>query len=135
MGLDMYLTGRKYVGGSLQGDDEPFREEDGKPVDSMNLELGYWRKHRKLHGYIVNTFAEGKDECQKINLEGDDLRKIAKAVRTNDLPNTEGFFFGCEEIDNTYSNEAEEHAQQFDEAAKWLEDGDWKRTVFYRASW
>ena len=33
MGLDMYLTGRKYVGGSLQGDDEPFREEDGKPVD------------------------------------------------------------------------------------------------------
>ena len=135
MGLDMYLTGRKYVGGSLQGDDEPFREEDGKPIDSMNLELGYWRKHRKLHGYIVNTFAEGKDECQKINLEGDDLRKIAKAVLTNDLPNTEGFFFGCEEIDNTYSDESEEHAKQLYEAAKWLEDGDWKRTVVYQASW
>ena len=134
MGLDMYLTGRKYVGGSLQGDDEPFREEDGKPIDSMNLELGYWRKHRKLHGYIVNTFAEGKDECQKINLEGDDLRKIAKAVLTNDLPNTKRHF-GSDEIDNLFSDESEEHAQQFDEAVKWLEGGDWKRTVFYQASW
>ena len=120
MGLDMYLTGRKYVGGSLQGDDEPFREEDGKPVDSMNLELGCWRKHRKLHGYIVNTFAEGKDECQDIPLEGDDLRKIAKAVRINDLPHTEGCFFGDAEMDKAFSDEAEEHAQQFDEAAKWL---------------
>jgi len=135
MGLDMYLTGRKHVGGSLQGDDEPFREEDGKPIDSMNLELGYWRKHRKLHGYIVNTFAEGKDECQEINLEGDDLRTIAKAVLTNDLPNTEGFFFGSDEIDKLEEACREEHAKQLYEAAKWLEDGDWKRTVVYQASW
>ena len=135
MGLDMYLTGRKYVGGSLQGDDEPFREEDGKPVDSMNLELGYWRKHRKLHGYIVNTFAKGKDECQDIPLEGDDLRTIAKAVRTNDLPHTKGFFFGDDVIDELEEACREEYAQQFDEAAKWLEGGNWKRTVFYQASW
>jgi hypothetical protein len=28
--------------------------------DSRESEdLGYWRKHPNLHGYIINTFAEG----------------------------------------------------------------------------
>jgi len=134
MGLDMYLSGRKYIGGSLQRN-EPFYEEDGKFVDSMTLELGYWRKHRKLHGYIVGTFAEGKDKCQEISLKVEDLRKIAKAIIKNDLPYTKGFFFGNDGIDEEEEACREETAQQFDDAARWLEGGDWKRSVFYRASW
>ena len=132
MGLDMYLVGRKYVGGSFNQDID---KEDGFPVDSVKLELGYWRKHRKLHGYIVNTFAEGKDECQKIDLGVDELRKIATALRTNDLPDTEGFFFGNEEIDDEEKERSEEYAKQIEEAIKWLDKGDWKRSVYYRASW
>ena len=136
MGLDMYLVGRKYVGGSFNQDID---KEDGFPVDSVKLELGYWRKHRKLHGYIVNTFAEGKDECQKIDLGVDELRKIATALRTNDLPNTEGFFFGNEEIDDEEKERSEEYAKQIEEAIKWLDKGEspyfWKRSVYYRASW
>jgi len=136
MGLDMYLVGRKYVGGSFNQDID---KEDGFPVDSVKLELGYWRKHRKLHGYIVNTFAEGKDECQKIDLGVDELRKIATALRTNDLPNTEGFFFGNEEIDEEEKERSEEYAKQIEEAIKWLDKGEspyfWKRSVYYRASW
>jgi hypothetical protein len=27
-------------------------------------EVGYWRKHPDLHGYIVETFADGVDACQ-----------------------------------------------------------------------
>ena len=61
MGLDMYLTGEKFVMATgLQ--------EDGFPLRSKTLELGYWRKHPNLHGYIVQTFVGGKDECQEIYL-------------------------------------------------------------------
>jgi len=136
MGLDMYLVGRKYVGGydSLSANQD-IDKEDGFPVASVKIELGYWRKHRKLHGYIVNTFAEGKDECQKIDLGMDELRKIATALRTNDLPDTEGFFFGNEEIDNEEKERSEEYAKQIEEAIKWLGEGDWKRSVYYKASW
>ena len=69
MGLDMYLS------------------LDGK-------EVGYWRKHPNLHGYIVSTFANGVDECQEIPLKFDDVMKIIESVKEKKLPHTEGFFFG-----------------------------------------
>jgi hypothetical protein len=136
MGLDMYMTGRKYVGGSLQDwPEKPKFVQDGFPVEKVELELGYWRKHRKLHGYIVNTFANGVDECQEIPLEVSDLRNIAKAVREKNLPYTKGCFFGNDEFDKEEEERREEHAQVLEHAAEWLDSGDWKRTVFYRASW
>ena len=136
MGLDMYMTGRKYVGGSLQDwPEEPKFVQDGFPVERVELELGYWRKHRKLHGYIVNTFANGVDECQEIPLEAPDLRNIAKAVREKNLPYTKGCFFGNDEFDKEEEERREEHAQVLEHAAEWLDSGDWKRTVYYRASW
>ena len=49
------------------------------------LSLGYWRKHPDLHGFIVKTFANGKDECQRIDLTGEDLIKIIEAVKSNTL--------------------------------------------------
>ena len=52
MGLDMYLNGRKYVGGHWQRE-EPIRKEDNHPISSVEVSLGYWRKHRKLHGFIL----------------------------------------------------------------------------------
>ena len=129
MGLDMYLKGRKFIGRSGG------RKEDGYSIDGITIDLGYWRKHRKLHGFIINTFAKGKDECQEIYLEVDDLRKIAKAITKNDLPYTTGFFFGNDGTDEEEGACCKEYAKQFDDAARWLEGGDWKRTVVYRASW
>jgi hypothetical protein len=127
MGLDMYLVGDKFLRGEKQ-------EEDGYPVDTKLLDLGYWRKHPNLHGYIVNTFANGEDKCQKIELDADDLREIVKAVKEGDLPETTGFFFG----------ESEDSARQravdtdiIERAISWLEakdEGSW-RSVYYQASW
>jgi hypothetical protein len=134
MGLDMYMTGRKYVGGHWQCD-EPIRREDDHPIESIEVSLGYWRKHRKLHGFIVNTFAEGVDECQTIEMSVDALREIATALRTNDLPCTEGFFFGDDAIDAEEKTNCEEYAQQMEDAIKWLEEGAWERSVYYKASW
>ena len=111
---------------------------DGYPVTSTRIDLGYWRKHADLHGYIVNTFADGKDECQEIELSAEDCKQIAEAVANNKLPHTEGFFFGNQEIRDDYASESVTHAKVWIDASKSMEDIDkdteW-RYVVYQASW
>lgn len=129
MGLDMYLHGRKsFTYGNEQ------KDEEGFTIDSVNVELGYWRKHPNLHGYIVETFANGVDECQDIGLNEDDIEKIINAIKAKELPETTGFFFGVS------SGDDEERAfdiETFERALKWLKTdapNQW-RYVVYRASW
>jgi len=129
MGLDMYLVGEKYYSTY----DEECPVEDGFKLETKDLRLGYWRKHPDLHGYIVNTFADGKDECQKIDLCEADIKQILAAIDANQLPHTEGFFFGAsDETDKLESIEI------LKKALKWLaiprEQGCHK-SVYYRASW
>ena len=73
MGLDMYLEGHKFHSSYyLNGYPKPKPTcPDGFEIKSTTLDLGYWRKHPNLHGYIVNTYAEGKDECQEIYLDAE----------------------------------------------------------------
>lgn len=130
MGLDMYLNGDKYLH-ILDGRDN-LPHEDGYRLESKTLRLGYWRKHPNLHGYIVNTFADGVDKCQQIDLSADDIEKIIEAVARDDLPHTEGFFFG-----ESDGSEKDETLRIFKAALEWLgtgERGVW-RSVSYRASW
>jgi len=108
MGLDMYLYGK-------EGRDE--------------IELGYWRKHPNLHGFIIETFAEGLDNCQRIDLSEEDLHIIYDAVNVEALPQTDGFFFG-----ESYPEDRAPSLQVFEKAIQWLKQNK-KRTVFYRASW
>ena len=137
MGLDMYLTGNKYYSQY----DNPLKDEEGYDIENINVRLGYWRKHPDLHGYIVNTFAEGEDNCQEIELTLENLNDILEAVKKpkKNLPHTEGFFFG----------ESAHDQDQIDEDVKIIEraigflsaktvQGTTKerfRSVFYRASW
>jgi len=128
MGLDMFLCGRKTPRS------EPKRTEDGFEVTEVTIELGYWRKHPDLHGYIVQTFAGGVDECQKINLSTDDMRDIIHAINAGELPHTQGFFFG--ESENTPDERAADVAT-FERAIAWLDAAphdEW-RDVYYQASW
>lgn len=126
MGLDMYLQGKKWLGAEKR----PL--EDGFEVSEVTLELGYWRKHPNLHGYIVKTFAKGIDECQDIPLGVDDLRKILDATERDQLPHTEGFFFG--------ESRPEDKAHTIEimkDAIEWATTEDRKtlRSVIYHASW
>src|SRR4051812_6140992 len=93
MGLDMYLRGEKFFWTDWETPSNN-RIEDGFRVTSLQIELGYWRKHPNLHGYIVNTFAGGVDECQNITLDAEALNKIILACKVAGLPHTTGFFFG-----------------------------------------
>lgn len=126
MGLDMYLTGEKFLMTRNL-------EEDGFPLRSKTVQLGYWRKHPNLHGYIVQSFAGGEDECQEIDLS-DHIRTIIAAIRAKELPHTTGFFFGAsdssqEQIDHDISI--------FERALAWVETDEpgILRSVRYRASW
>lgn len=129
MGLDMYLTGEAFYSYA-----HPNRTAKPFPIHSTHYRLGYLRKHPNLHGYIVETFAKGVDECQEIDLSADDLKKMIEAVKSRQLPMTEGFFFGKSE--DTPEQIAED-LQVFEDALKWLEADEpnvW-RSVSYRASW
>ena len=132
MGLDMFLNGEKY----LFGDCEASSKEDGFEVKEKTLRLGYWRKHPNLHGFIVNEFANGVDECQRIDLSDDDIEKIIKAVKEKALPHTTGFFFGSSEW---WDNEEKlaETIKQLEDALAWskTEEKCVSRSVFYKASW
>ena len=128
MGLDMYLNGERYFM------DRPPREA-GKPIVKAEIyELGYWRKHPNLHGYIVQTFADGIDECQEIPIDEERLLQLMDAVRAKELPHTTGFFFG---VSDGTEEEIKQDIEILESALEWLrvkEEGIW-RTVSYRASW
>lgn len=131
MGLDMYLEGEKYILTDWKNAQDVLRE-DGYQITSQTLRLGYWRKHPNLHGYIVNTFAEGIDNCQPIDLSDADIETIIDAVARDALPHTEGFFFGV-----TDGSEKEETIRIFTAALAWLraQDAGAFRSVRYKASW
>jgi hypothetical protein len=113
MGLDMYLRGRKF----FWSFDTP-RMEDGFRVNHVELDLGYWRKHPDLHGYIVEAFGEGRDECQSIELDVASMMNIIKAIEERRLPHTTGFFFG-QSANDQYQRQAD--LEIFERAIAWLE--------------
>jgi hypothetical protein len=124
MGLDMYLTGDRYF-------HKRSRRRRGIKKAEL-IDLGYWRKHPNLHGYIVETFADGEDKCQEINLSADGIRQIIAAIEDAKLPETTGFFFG-----ESDGSENGRDWRIFCDALAWLEADDPKawRSIYYQASW
>jgi hypothetical protein len=154
MGLDMYLFGDKSV--SSQWEKDPVME-DGFVLGSKILDMGYWRKHANLHGFIVDTFAGGEDECQKIHLSEEDLHNIIVALENDALYDgaVNGFFFGRSYFPgekDEYGSYEEQKAKDIDiftRALEWLRKAapasgefgtdsykspEW-RSVYYQASW
>ena len=129
MGLDMYLTGDKYVPSC----EEPNKREivDGYEVESHRLKLGYWRKHWALHKCIEQDYVKSGG---KILLEADFLLEIADAVEQGNLPEADY----SPQID-AYHKEPEQVAETVKtlrDAANWLdkEDNTWKSVEYY-GSW
>ena len=73
-------------------------------------ELAYWRKHPNLHGWMERLAKSKNVEYGTFNgveleLTWEDLDELERAVTHDQLPSTQGFFFG---------NEADEHYKQDD---------------------
>lgn len=132
MGLDMYLQGHQYFSNRTQTIDD-------FPIKEMIVELGYWRKHPNLHGAIVQTFADGVDDCKPIELNKNCIEQLIEMVKTNQLPHTTGFFFGASAKPDGehYQEQFEEDIKQLENALKWYDnkqEGSF-RWVTYQASW
>ena len=105
MGLDMYLTGDKFV--PEHQDNLPRAKVDSYPVESLRLKMGYWRKHWALHKYIMDMKATVKSGG-KVELDGSGTFcvRIADAVEQGKLP------------DANYSDEVDAHHKEPDQVAK-----------------
>jgi hypothetical protein len=131
MGLDMHLTGEIYIFTDWENPDNN-QYEDGYRLKSRQFELGYWRKHPDLHGLIVETFADGIDDCKAIHLGTTEIEVIIEAVQEGRLPHTEGFFFG------ESTNDDEQQAEDLEiltKALQWLRSDITHRSIYYQASW
>ena len=133
MGLDMHLTGEKFT---MPDWEHPENDEmvDGFRLKNRELDLGYWRKHPDLHGFIVQTFAGGVDNCQRVQLTVSNIEEIISAIRDDNLPPTEGFFFGKSENDDEQKKETIEFLTKAIEWAK-VDISQEFRLIYYQASW
>lgn len=90
MGLDMYafaVSKRDAIG------------DFEMAQDCEKEELYYWRKHHDLHGWMENLYrGKGGDaesfNCIPVELTLDDLDDLQQALLDDNLPRTQGFFFG-----------------------------------------
>ena len=144
MGLDMYLTAKRYVS-DWNSEDDGLNESLNKldipyPVKLLEIEAMYWRKANAIHKWFVDNVQDGVDNCaeyfvDRTNLEK--LLKICKAVKSAPetapvlLPTTNGFFFGGTEYDSYY---LEDINSTIDALEKALQQND-RVEFFYSSSW
>jgi len=116
MGLDMYLTAKRYIydfnddGKALREQLEDLKVNDMR-VKEISYEAGYWRKANQIHKWFVDNIQEGVDNCGEYlvgitELEGL-LEKVNEVLRNRDkaqevLPTSNGFFFGSDSYGDGY---------------------------------
>ena len=151
MGLDMYLTRKKYVKNwSHDSTEERFQGvafKGNQPIDLSKLtylefESVTWKKMNAIHNWFVENVQNGTDDCGTHYVTHDQLKELVLTIETvlqkkDDeealalLPPSEGFFFGSTEIDDYYWHELTE--------TRWklLEDMDANPNdeYYYHASW
>lgn len=99
-------------------------------------EVAYWRKHNRLQGWMENLWREngGDGEFNGVDVELtlEDMDKLETAINDETMPETIGFFFGCD----SYENYGEEDKPT---DLKFIEDGrriiNAGKKLFYSSSW
>lgn len=126
MGLDMYLTAKKYlwhdkdaelasdIAEKLGVKADPERRFNGSSlvVKGIEVDAMYWRKANAIHGWFVENIQDGEDDCREYYVDREQLEQLRDlcadilehpdAERDSDLEPTEGFFFGSTEKDEYY---------------------------------
>lgn len=130
MGLDMYLTAKRYMSDWVDAGDAEKQTAiqmlfpeladlhghfgDGSPVKEVRVEAGYWRKANQIHAWFVQQVQDGEDECRphpvyREHLE--QLKDLCQQVLADPskaeelLPTTKGFFFGDTSYGDMYMDD------------------------------
>ena len=154
MGLDMYLSGKKYMSkyfdeadtGRIAKVNDAFGvvgDEDGDyGAQEVTFRVAYWRKANAIHKWFVDKCQDGVDECQETWLSREQLQELVdtcKNVLANKkkagelLPSTNGFFFGGTDYDEWYQGDLKYTVERIE---KILNDPALAKCDFYyQSSW
>jgi hypothetical protein len=153
MGLDMYLTAKKYLWtdkdaevakqiGDLVGlDSDHQRKFNGSSliVKGISVDAMYWRKANAIHNWFVCNIQNGEDDCKEYFVGHGQLEELLsycrQALETRDpeiLEPVEGFFFGSTEIDEYYWNDIEQTVKGLERALSLPEK---EYDFYYQSSW
>ena len=130
MGLDMYLSAEKYVGGwnhsspeekalfSLLQSVTGLTPTEHSPSFYVKVTVGYWRKANQIHKWFVDNVMDGEDTCVDHYVSREKLDELLQICRTilqrlqagepvqdvgeELLPTQSGFFFGSTEYNDFY---------------------------------
>lgn len=122
MGLDMYLTASNFFWTHEENDSiKEAREiiaktlglKDASEVQSVKLNLAYWRKVNWIHDWFVQNVQDGQDNCGEYWVSREQLAELKELcdelIASRDkhkamelLPPVQGFFFGNDNVDDNY---------------------------------
>jgi len=147
MGLDMYLSAKRYIWKSDNRDNnvqdrlnEVMKDDlpEGMRVQEITVDAMYWRKANAIHGWFVKNCQEGEDDCREYYVDREqieELRNICKATLQGqddgELEPTEGFFFGSYEKDEWYYKDLQETVEGLDKVLTLPNSYEF----YYRSSW
>lgn len=155
MGLDMYLSAKKYMSKYFDGADveriEKVNEifgitgiEDGDyGAQEVTFRVAYWRKANAIHDWFVQNVQEGVDECQEAWVSREqllELVEVCKQVLADNskaeelLPTRSGFFFGGTDYDEWYLGDLKYTVERIE---KILADPAFDKSFsfYYQSSW
>ncbi len=157
MGLDMYLTARKYFPGYQHNENAEkvkFNEianaagfsikagEQGATSLTVEVKIGYWRKANAIHKWFVDNVQNGEDECQHSYVSRENLNTLLalceKVKQNKDLAGRvlhcqSGFFFGATDYHDGYFEDIDNTIKIISNALnnEEYEDCDF----YYQSSW
>lgn len=92
MGLDMYLSQRKYVKNwdhmkpeekhtiTIKKGTTPVTSK--LPISEIVYEAAYWRKANAIHNWFVNNVQDGEDDCKEYYVSRDQLQQLVDLCKT-----------------------------------------------------
>ena len=156
MGLDMYLSAKRYISKHFnEGDTERAeaiqklfpelaniqgRFGDASPVKEVSIDAGYWRKANAIHDWFVREVQGGEDECKPHYVDREQLLALREACEQvladkqkapELLPTASGFFFGSTDYDQYYFEDLESTLEIIDRCLALPTSWDFE----YRSSW
>jgi len=154
MGLDMYLSAKKYMSRYFdEKDSERIKtvnelfgvegdEEGDYGAQEVTFRVAYWRKANAIHQWFVDNVQKGVDDCDEYHVTREQLKQlmelceqiIADKKKAEELlPTQSGCFFGNTDYDEWYMEDIERTIVRF---KKILSDPAFEKAAFYyQASW
>lgn len=146
MGLDMYLNAKRYIWFNEEDVSnavaQVFPELKNRKVKQVEVEAIYWRKANAIHKWFVENVQAGVDDCGNYSVSRDKLKELLdtcyrvlsfRHLAVEQLPPTEGFFFGSTEVDEWYWQDLEKTAAMIKGILEEFPEEHWE--FEYHSSW